>query len=261
MQAAFLALPTFLQALVFVSATLLAAEVLARITRRIARGLKLDGDLPVTIAVYTVVGTAYGILLSFAVSLVWSENSGTADAVSREALALAELHRSAQVALTPDYAALAGDLSRRYASKVVEAEWPQLRRNHRGDEARTEADEVTSFVTHLPRHAAHDPTSYAMFQTQASRWLEARQARQSAGATDLPGTMWAVLLVGGAVLFVFHGILVMGSRRASFLVLLPLATIIGVELFLIFTLDRPYAGAFAVDPRPFVEFLRVSTAS
>lgn len=260
MQAHFLALPTFVQALIFVLATLGAAELLARITRRIARGLQVETDPAVTIAVYTVVGTAYGILLSFAVSLVWSENSGTADAVSREALALSELQRGAQVALAPEYAGLARDLSERYARRVVEAEWPALRGHQRGDEARTEAGEITRFTTNLPRHAAQDASSFAMFQNQASRWLEARQARQSAGAADLPATMWAVLLVGAAVLFVFHGILVMSSRRASFLVLLPLATIIGVELFLIFTLDRPYAGAFAVDPMPFIEFLRRSAA-
>lgn len=259
MQADFLALPVLIQALIFVALTLAAAEVLARLTRRAARGLQLQSDLPVTIAVYTVVGTAYGILLSFAVSLVWGENNGAATAVANEAQALSQLHRSAGVVLTPPYANQAQQLTRHYARTVVETEWPRLRRHERGNEARPEAERISDFLNQVPLAAAPDPTSYTQFQSQAAKWLDARQARQTTDLSDMPLTMWAVLLTGAMVLFVFHGFLVMQSRRASFLVLVPLATIIGVELFLIFTLDRPFAGAFAVDPGPFIEFLRATS--
>lgn len=259
MQAAFLALPVPLQALIFVAATLAVAEVAARLTRRFARGMKLADDLPVTIAVYTVVGTAYGILLSFAVSLVWGENSGVAAAVSNEAQALSQLHPTAGIVLKPEYAGRAHELTRAYAHKVVSAEWPSLRKHQRLDEARPEADEIASFANRVPNSAALDVSGYTQFQSQTAKWLDARQARRITGASDMPDTMWAVLLTGAAVLFVFHGFMVMQSRRASFFVLVPLATIIGIELFLIFTLDRPFAGAFAVDPGPFVEFLRASS--
>ncbi len=258
MQAAFLALPIALQALIFVALTLAAAEVSARLTRRAARGLRLESDLPVTIAVYTVVGTAYGILLSFAVSLVWGENSGVAAAVSNEAQALSQLHRSAGLVLAQPFAGQAQQLTRHYAKTVVEAEWPTLRRHERGNEARSEAETISDFLNQVPLTAASNPTSYAQFQAQAAKWLDARQVRKTTDSSDMPLTMWAVLLTGAMVLFVFHGFLVMQSRRASFLVLVPLATIIGIELFLIFTLDRPFAGAFAVDPGPFVEFLRAT---
>ena len=248
-------LPVWGQALVFIAITLAAGELIARFTQHLARGLDLGRELTVTVAVYTVVGTTYGILLSFAVSLVWSENSGAATAVSNEAQALSQLHRSAGYTLAQPYAGEVQQLARRYAKTVVDQEWPQLRRHEFTQASRADANRLADFAGQVPQTAAANPASYMMFQGHVTRWLETRQQRLTAGITDLPRPMWGALILGAMVLFSFHGALVTQTSRARYLLLLPLAVIIGVQLCMVFTLDRPYAGAFAVDPQPFVEFI------
>lgn len=248
-------LPPWGQALVFIGITLAAGELIARVTQRLARGLDLGQELTVTVAVYTVVGTTYGILLSFAVSLVWSENNGAATAVSNEAQALSQLHRSAGFTLAQPYAGEVQSLAQRYAHTVVEQEWPQLRRHEFRNVSRADANRLTDLAGQIPQTAAANAASYMMFQGHVTRWLEARQQRLTAGITDLPRPMWGALLLGALVLFSFHGALVTQSTRARYLLLVPLAIIIGVQLCMVFTLDRPYAGAFAVDPQPFIDFL------
>ncbi|HRY99915.1 MAG TPA: DUF4239 domain-containing protein [Burkholderiaceae bacterium] len=248
-------LPVWGQALVFMSITLVAGELIARVTQRLARGLDLGRELTVTVAVYTVVGTTYGILLSFAVSLVWGENSGAATAVSNEAQALSQLHRSAGFTLAQPYAGEAQALARNYAQTVVEREWPELRRHEFTHTSRDAANRLADFAGQIPQTAAANPASYMMFQGHVTRWLEARQQRLTAGITDLPRPMWGALVLGALVLFSFHGALVTQTSRARYLLLVPLAMIIGVQLCMVFTLDRPYAGAFAVDPQPFIDFI------
>jgi hypothetical protein len=250
-----IALPVWGQALIFVAVTLLAGELVARLTQRLARGLDLGRELTVTVAVYTVVGTTYGILLSFAVSLVWGENSGAATAVSNEAQALAQLHRSAGFTLAQPYSGEAQSLARRYAKVVVEDEWPKLRRHDFDQTSRPAANRLADFAAQVPQTSAANTASYVLFQGHVTRWLEARQQRLTAGVTDLPRPMWGALLLGALVLFSFHGALVTQTTRARYLLLIPLGVIIGVQLCMVFTLDRPYAGAFAVDPQPFIEFL------
>jgi hypothetical protein len=67
-------------------------------------------------------------------------------------------------------------------------------------------------------------------------------------SSELPAPLWVVLLAGALLTIGFSYFFSLESFRAQAAMLAILATLIGLSLFVILTLDLPYTGSVAVKP-------------
>jgi hypothetical protein len=77
--------------------------------------------------------------------------------------------------------------------------------------------------------------------------VELRRQRTDAVNQGVPAVVWAVILLGGALAIAASYCFQVQSFRFHLLLTTGMAVMIGLLVFLIASLDRPYRGAVRVD--------------
>jgi hypothetical protein len=136
---------------------------------------------------------------------------------------------------------------RDYTRFVIEKAWPAQRRGEILDDGNRMLDEFQQ------RLFANEPTTdgqrilHAEILKAFNEMVELRRQRTDAVNEGVPGVVWSVILLGGALTvmssfcfqvkeFQFHALLTTG-----------LAAMVGLLVFLIAALDRPYLGGVSVE--------------
>jgi hypothetical protein len=169
---------------------------------------------------------------------------------SREAASLASLYRDLGGYPEP----LRGDLRlrlRAYTREIIEEAWPAQQRG----EVPASGDRVVEAFQ--AKMLAFEPATEGRKVVHAealrafNRVVERRRMRVEAAAGGMPGVLWAVLLSGAglsvACSYCFH---VKGAWLHALLVG-ALAAMLGLLVFLITALDKPYRGAVSVPPQAY----------
>jgi len=200
--------------------------------------------------VIAVVGVIYAVLLAFVVVIVW-EDFGSADqTANNEADAVGNLYR--------DAIGIGGVQGRRletsvqaYAMSVVDTEWPYMAKHQEGSSETEDAQNlVWSDVKGLSVPAGN--ATAANFDNQAihdvSTATEERRSRILESSSQIPGTLWAVLILGGIITIAFTYFFAVESLWHHALMVSALAGLIALSLLVILTLNLPYTGDVSVKP-------------
>lgn len=200
--------------------------------------------------VIAVVGVIYAVLLAFVVVIVW-EDFGSADTTANnEADAVGNLYR--------DAIGIGGVQGRRletavqaYAMSVVDTEWPYMAKHQEGSsETENALNVVWSDVKALSVPAGS--ATAANFDDQAIRDVstatEERRSRILESSSQIPGTLWAVLILGGIITIAFTYFFAVDSLWHHASMVSALAALIALSLLVILTLNLPYTGDVAVKP-------------
>ena len=91
----------------------------------------------------------------------------------------------------------------------------------------------------LATHAAYD------------RMMEARRMRLDSVERKLPGVMWLVIVLGALISLVSAFYFPVRDARIHRVQVGLLATFIGLVIFMILALDRPYDGDLGLKPKPY----------
>jgi hypothetical protein len=194
--------------------------------------------------------TLYGITLGLIAVATWENSSRVTGVASHEAAAIAALYRDVGGFPSPLREELRTKL-REYTQFVVEKAWPA---QQRGEILEGGSQDLNDFQSRL--FASEPETESAkILNRQAletfNQMIELRRQRIEAVDGGIPGAIWAVILIGGLLTisssycfqlkqFSFHALLCSG-----------LAAMVGLLVFLIAALDRPYRGAVSVSPAPY----------
>ncbi len=81
--------------------------------------------------------------------------------------------------------------------------------------------------------------------------IQARRLRLDAVNTGLPGVMWIVIIAGAFIGLSASFFFKVEDARLQGIHVLLLATFIGLVIFMIFALDRPFRGDLALSPAPY----------
>ena len=84
-----------------------------------------------------------------------------------------------------------------------------------------------------------------------NQMIQARRQRLDAVTTGLPGIMWAVVLVGAFIGLSAAFFFKVEDARLHGVQVLLLATFIGLIMFMIFALDRPFRGDLGLRADPY----------
>ncbi|MCF3123761.1 DUF4239 domain-containing protein [Streptomyces silaceus] len=198
------------------------------------------------------VGVLYALVLGLALVTVWDTHSSAEDHVAAEAGAAHQIHLLA-AGLPASQADRMRQEVEAYVRHVTDIEWPTLAEDAAPDPLGWQLLERVRASAQLPDHAT--PAQQATGQetlAQLSTLDEARRGRESDAGQRLSPVIWFGLVVGGVLTIAF--MFMFGVRRSFTHVVMAmgLSGLIAFTALLIYQLDSPFGGLFAVDASPFV---------
>ncbi len=195
-----------------------------------------------------VVGVIYAVILAFVVVIQWEQFRSAEDDARAEANAVGNLYRDGVALGGPQGKALDRAVAT-YAEYVVNVEWPYMGIHREeapgGDQYR---NRVWRAVIRLQTPNAVDTDIVNEAVSAVTAASDARRTRVEDSSTSLPTTLWAVLLIGGAITVGFTYFFGLKSFLAQAAMVSTLAVIIGLSLFVILSLDLPFTGDVAAKP-------------
>ena len=221
---------------------------LAIFSRHILPRLKLGPEESVfTSAMMQAVMVFYGLAVALIAVSVWQTHTEAAATISGEASALGVLYRHVGGYPEPLRSQLRQDL-REYLDYVIQEAWPLQRR---GQVPSGGVEKVNDFETGL---VTFEPATEGQKLLHAetlraySEMIEARRLRLDAVHTGLPGVLWFVIVVGALVSLSSTFFFQVEDARLQRIQVVLLALFIGLIIFIIFALDRPFRGDLGLQP-------------
>lgn len=200
-------------------------------------------------AIFSIIGVTYAVLLAFVATLAWDGYNKAKAAGYAEAGAALDVYTVSAGFPDAEQAALRDSLVA-YVRAVVEIEWPTraLGRTVEGGAAGLAKLNATAF-TSKPQGSADGAVRAALLQS-VTRLSDARQERLLASEPSIPGVVWVVTVLGGALTVAFSSFLGAPSLRLHLAMVASLAMSGALVLIMIIALSNPSRGDFRVSPEP-----------
>jgi uncharacterized membrane protein len=209
-----------------------------------------DGDVEFGAAMLASIMVFYGLATALTAVQVWEGYERVKEITEQEASSLATFYRN--VSEYPE--ALRSALRERirtYTHQVIHESWPLQRRGRIPTEGVRSMDQPQSVLMRF--EPATEAQKGLALETLASydRMMEARRLRLGSLERKLPGILWLVIVLGAFVSPVSAFYFPVHEARLHRLQVGLLAGFIGLVIFLIFALDRPYRGDLGLQPKPY----------
>jgi len=224
---------------------------LAIFSRYILPRLKVGPEESVfTGAMMQAVMVFYGLAVALIAVSVWQTYTDAAATASKEATAIGVLYREMSGYPEPLRSQLRQEL-REYMEYVIKEAWPQ---QHRGQVPRGGVEKVNAFEAKL---VSFEPATEGQKLLHAetlrgySQLIEARRLRLDAVLTGLPGALWFVIVFGALVSLSSTFFFRVEDPFVQKVQVVLLAIFIGMIIFIIFALDRPFRGDLGLQPEPY----------
>lgn len=189
----------------------------------------------------------YGLAVALIAVNVFQTYGEVSKIVSQEATTLAALYRDVSGYPEPIRPVLQDGL-RAYAEDVIHMAWPL---QQRGETPRGGVELMDRFQATL---IAFEPATDGQRLLHAetlhgyNTMMIARRQRLDAVGTGLPVVMWAVIVAGAAISLSASFFFKVEDARLHGILVTLLATFMGLVIFMILSLDRPFRGDLAVRP-------------
>jgi len=192
----------------------------------------------------------YGLAVALIAVTVFQTYSQTTSVVTAEATALNALYRDVTSYPDPIRTDLQRSL-REYTDQVINQAWPLQRQ---GKIPSAGVEHMTRFQAMLTKFEPategqkllHGETLRAYNQL-----IQARRLRLDAVGTGLPSVMWAVILIGAFISLSASFFFKVEDARLHLIEVLLLAVFIGLVIFMILSLDRPFRGNLGIRADPY----------
>jgi hypothetical protein len=189
----------------------------------------------------------YGLAVALIAVSVWQTYADVSKIVSGEATALAALYRDVSSYPEPIRHELQQKL-RDYTDDLIHQAWPL---QQQGKVPRGGVERMNDFQSVLDKF---EPATEGqkLLHGEALRaynlLIQARRLRLDAVGTSLPGVMWTVIIVGAFIGLSASFFFKVGDARLHGILVSLLAIFMGLVIFMVFALDRPFQGDLAIRP-------------
>lgn len=202
-----------------------------------------------------IIGTAYAVLLSFTVVVVWQQYNNSDNIVSSEAGAVSDLHRLSDSFPPPLNVTLKSELDR-YVDLMIHVEWPLMRHGGWSWEAQHLARTITRQIADaVPRNASQQSV-----QSQAlgivTTFLDARRERLHDNETGIPWILWSTLWCVAVVALAFSYMFGVENVRIQLTMTAALTVTIALMFILIAELDYPFRGDTGISAHSWYQIQR-----
>jgi len=245
-------LPLLLVGPAIIAALCLFAVVgLVLVRRRLLPRLRVDqGDSEFTGAMLQSVMVFYGLAVALIAVSVFQTYSEASKVVTGEATALNAIYRDVSSYPEPIRSDLQKEL-RDYTDQVINQAWPSQRR---GQIPSAGIERMSSFQGVLNKfEPATDGQKILHAETlhAYNLLIQARRQRLDAVNTGLPNVMWAVIVIGAFISLSASFFFRVEDVRLHCIEVLLLAVFIGLVIFMIVALDRPFRGDLGIPADPY----------
>jgi hypothetical protein len=209
-----------------------------------------EGDAEFSGAMLQAVMVFYGLAVALIAVSVWQSYSDASRLVSEEAAAIGALYRD--VSLYPE--PLRSELQKTatdYLDHLIHDAWPL---QSRGKVPGVNAEIVGRLLRGL---ASFEPVTEGqkLQHGESLRALNtaiiATRMRVDAGRTGLPGILWVVIGAGAVISLSAAFFFKVEDVRLHGILVTLLAAFIGLVIFMIFALDRPFRGDLGLSADPY----------
>lgn len=192
----------------------------------------------------------YGLAMALIAVTVFQTYSDVSRIVSQEATALAALYRDVSGYPEPIRPVLQEEL-RGYTEYVISEAWPQ---QQRGEISRRGVEWMNRFQSSL---ISFEPATdgerieHAETLRAFNGVLVARSLRLDAVQTRLPTVMWIVIVAGALISLSSSFFFKVEDVRLQAILVSLLSGFMGLVIFMILALDRPFRGDLGVTSEPY----------
>ncbi len=251
-------LPIGLMGLIVVGSTLTVALAGYAIAIRVAL-IRLDPEQrSLAFTMMSVITTMNSLLIALAAVNVW-EAYNEAGSISTDEAACARELALDLAGFDSQDAKAAIDALHDYLASVVHDEWPVMQQ-----QLRPHPDTERHFTTVVRRATQLRPASARQeillgeIFTRVNELAKLRQHRLLSLDVSMPGTLWAVILVVSVISFMLLYALPPNPYHIGLIACW--AVTLGLMLFFVLAVDRPYAGEISVSSEPYRATLRLLEA-
>jgi hypothetical protein len=192
----------------------------------------------------------YGLALALTAVHVWETYEDVEKVVTREAACLAMLWRDVSGYPEPTRSLLQAGL-KDYTDYTIHEAWDM---QHKGVVPVRGIKRLDRFQAVLMQYQPKSETEKLLAADALQSYhemIEVRRARLDAVEVALPSVMWLVVLMGAAISLVSAFYFPVEDFRVHGAQVALLAVLIGVVIFMIVALDRPFRGDLSLKPGPF----------
>jgi ABC-type multidrug transport system fused ATPase/permease subunit len=244
--------PSWVLVIAVVAACVGFSFLITSIGRRLFGTAAQDGHNDVGGSILQTLGGVYAVLLALVVIALWDQRSNVDNYASDEAGYLIATYRDIG-GLPAEFAVPARAAIVDYTKAVIDVGYPALKAGAPSERSRSTFTDMFTMIRAFEPKTRHDEMIYAEALRELNQASEARSRRVAAFRGGLPPVFWAVIVVSTALTLALGGMLAMQSAGHHQLLMAVFAASIGVLLFLVLVLDRPFAGDLGVTPDAFEE--------
>ena len=203
----------------------------------------------------SVIGTTYAVILGFMLFNVWDNFRVARVNAEAEANSVVNLYRLASGLEASD----AENIRRAtgtYAQLMIAEEWPAMEHatySHKGLEL---TERMWATLSQAGKSQAASSTVVEQALSELSVLTQRRRMRELQSENGLPGILWAVLIVGAIITVLAGCFLATENYRLHQVLTVCLSLLLGLSLFAIAEIDKPFRGAVRVMPDGFQLALR-----
>ena len=221
------------------------------VRRRVLPRLRVDGgDSEFTGAMLQSVMVFYGLAVALIAVTVFGTYSDTQKVVTGEATAINALYRDVTSYPEPIRTELQKAL-RDYTKYVIDEAWPLQRH---GKVPGGGFEHMTRFQAALTKFEPATEGQKLLHGETLRAYnllIQSRRLRLDAVGTGLPKVMWAVVIIGAFISLSSSFFFKVEDVRLHILEVLLLAVFIGLVIFMILSLDRPFRGDLGIGAEPY----------
>jgi hypothetical protein len=204
----------------------------------------------VAAAIFSIIGVTYAVLLAFVATLAWEGFNRAKAASYAEAAAILDVYNASGGFADPARSSIRKDIAA-YARCVVNVEWPAQADGRVVDRASMYLDELNGAVLDIHPSSLADGNRHFLLIQSLTRLWDARQDRLLAAETTIPGIVWFVMILGGALTIAFGSFLGAPSLGMHLAMSAALAASGALVVILVIALSNPFRGDFRVSTEPF----------
>jgi hypothetical protein len=190
-------------------------------------------------------GGMYGIIVAFAMFVVWQQHNDTQIALEKEAVSLGELYRVLTWFSGWAESKQVREMLERYAVAVPE-QYLEPGSSPKGDEQKLLRQASRSFLGHAPANATEERL-YNLAIDLFHELNEAREHRVTVAALRLPESLRWFLYLGAAFCVAIVWVLFVESWEVQALFTAGMTWVVVAAVSIVLDLDDPFSGDFTVN--------------
>ena len=192
----------------------------------------------------------YGLSVALIAVSVFQTYSDVSKIISQEATAVAALYRDVSSYPEPIRSELQEEL-RDYTDYVIHQAWPLQQRGQVPPGGVEQMNRFQETLTQFEPATEGQKILHGETLRAYNEMIQARRLRLDAVHTGLPAVMWTLIVVGAFISLSACFFFKVEDARLQGIQVLLLAVFIGLVIFMIFSLDRPFRGELGLQPEPY----------